>query len=432
MFNIYNYMYKKFNYIISFYSYASVVHRNKDCLENVWRRKMDKILKIGVFGVFRGADYCRELMKVPNAKVVAICDRNEEMIASCKQYLDADCKIFSDYDEMLAYGIDAVILCNSFNKHAAAAQAALRKGIAVLSETAPATTLKECVELVECVEKTGAFYALAENYPFIRANRELARVYKSGIIGEIAYAEGEYVHPMDPVLAAKYQPTPNHWRSYLPITYYNTHALAPLMYMTDHMPKKVLGSQAFSGGKTYAGVMLVETDKKAIFRIFGSAHFGCMENWYRLGCTRGEIENVRGSNDYVRLVTNPWQRESGYDPVMGEESVYLPKATETDLVSTNAGRRTDDHGHWGGDQAMLRNFVDDILNNRTPYMDVYRSAAVAAVGIIGWRSILDGSVWKEIPDFRDKESRDRVRNDDLSPFPNEDGNRTLPSVYDPQ
>lgn len=392
---------------------------------------MEKILKIGVFGVFRGADYCRELLNVPNAKVTAICDRSEFMINNCRKYIESDCMVFDDYEKMLESGIDAVILCNSYNQHALAAEQALRKGIAVFSETAPATTLKECVELVECVEETGGFYALAENYPFIRGNRELARVYKSGMIGDVAFAEGEYVHPMDPVLAKKYQPTPNHWRSYLPCTYYSTHALAPLMYMTDHMPVKVIGKQAYGAdGNVYAGTMLVETDKKALFRIFGSAHFGCMENWYRLGCTRGEVENVRGSNDRVRLTTNSWQRDESYTQLIGDDTEYLPAETETDRAATNSGKRTDDHGHWGGDQAMLREFVNDVLNGNHPYMDVYRSAALAAVGIIGWRSILDGSVWMDIPDFKIKADRDKVRNDDLSPFPDENGSTGLPSKYE--
>ena len=389
---------------------------------------MGKVLKIGVYGVFRGADFCRELRNVPDVKVTAICGRDAGRIANCRRFVDDDCVTFHDYEKMLDTDIDVVLLSNSFDKHAEAAIQALRKGKAVISETSPAATLKECVELVECVEETGGFYAFAENYPYIRGNRELARVYKSGLIGDVAFAEGEYVHPMDPVLAVKYQPTPNHWRSYLPCTYYSTHALAPLMYMTGHMPSRVIGMQAKAGdGGVYAGVMMVETDRKAIFRIFGSAHFGCMENWYRLGCTRGEIENVRGSNDMVRLVTNSWQRDSQYTPMIGEESVYLPEETEVDRAATNAGRRTDDHGHWGGDQAMLRELLDDVRNNRRPFLDVYRSAALAAVGIIGWRSILDGSVWMEIPDFRLKEERDKVRDDDLSPFPS--GNCTLPSVF---
>ncbi|MCQ2401310.1 MAG: Gfo/Idh/MocA family oxidoreductase [Lachnospiraceae bacterium] len=390
---------------------------------------MDKILKIGVFGVFRGADYCRELQKIPNAKVVAICDNNQAMIDNCMKYVDPDVRIFNDYDEMLDFDIDAVILCNTFDKHTPASIKAFKKGKAVLTETTPCATLKECVELVEAAEKYNAVYALAENYPYIRGNKEMRRVYQTGILGNVSFAEGEYVHPMDPKLAVKYQPTPHHWRSYLPCTYYCTHALSPLMFMTDHMPKKVMGKQALNeDGDVMGGLMLVETDRKALFRIFGSAHFGCMENWYRLGCDRGEVENVRGSNDMVRLVLNPWQRVPGTEN-MGDENMYYPETTEVDMIATNSGKRTDDHGHWGGDQWMIRTFVDDVLEGRTPYMNVYRAAALSAVGIIGWYSILDGSTWMDIPDFTKKEDRDKVRDDDRNPFPDKDLNTSLPSVY---
>lgn len=390
---------------------------------------MENILKIGVFGVFRGADYCRELQKIPNAKVVAICDRNQSMIDNCMKYLDPDTKVFNDYDEMLDYDIDAVILCNTFDKHTPASIKAFRKGKAVLTETTPCATLKECVELVEAAEEYNGVYALAENYPYIRNNKEIRRVYKSGILGNVSYAEGEYIHPMDPKLAVKYYPTPHHWRSYLPSTYYCTHALSPLMFMTDHMPKRVMGKQAMNkDGEVTGGLMLVETDQKALFRIFGSAHFGCMENWYRLGCDRGEIEGVRGSNDMVRLVLNPWQRVEGTEN-MGDETLYYPQTTEIDTLSTNAGKRTDDHGHWGGDQWMIRTFVNDVLEKRDPYMNVYRAAALSAVGIIGWYSVLDGSTWMDIPDFSKKEERDKVRDDDRNPFPDKDLRTTLPCVY---
>ena len=39
---------------------------------------------------------------------------------------------------------------------------------------------------------------LAENYPFTRFNMEMRRLYRTGEIGRVTYAEGEYNHPMDP------------------------------------------------------------------------------------------------------------------------------------------------------------------------------------------------------------------------------------------
>ena len=78
---------------------------------------------------------------------------------------------------------------------------------------------------------------------------------------------------------------------------------------------------------------------------------------------------------------------------------------------------------------MIRTFVNNVLEGEKPYMDVYRAAALSAVGIIGWYSILDGSTWMEIPDFTKKEDRDKVRDDDRNPFPDKDLNTSLPCVY---
>ena len=391
-------------------------------------------LRIAIYGMFRGRNIARELVNVPRAQVVAVCDRNNHKLEAGRPYYKGDVKFFNKYDDMLEWGqFDAVILTNTYNEHAPCAIAALEKGIAVFSETAPTTTMKEMLELVEAVERTGGFYALAENYPHIRGCRELTRVYRTGVLGNVSYAEGEYIHPMDPKDAAQYMSHPLHWRYFLPPTYYSTHALAPLMVMTGHMPKRIIGKQALTKDEGQAdrctgALMLVETDQGALFRIFGSAHFGCMENWYRLGCDKGAVELVRGSNDYVRLVQNGWMYD---EPLEAHESVYLPRITEVDKAATNSGRREDDFGHWGGDQSMLREFVDDVLDGREPYMDVYRSAALTAVGILGWRSILEDSKQFDIPDFRDKEAREALRSDDLSPFPDAEGNTTLPHVYNP-
>jgi len=89
------------------------------------------------------------------------------------------------------------------------------------------------VALCRAVEKSGKTYMLAENYPYTRFNMEMRRLYRTGEIGRVTYAEGEYNHPMSPDELLRISPGLNHWRNWLPSTYYCTHALAPLMYITD-------------------------------------------------------------------------------------------------------------------------------------------------------------------------------------------------------
>ena len=51
---------------------------------------------------------------------------------------------------------------------------------------------------------------------------------------------------------------------------------------------------------------------------------------------------------------------------------------------------------------------------------------MAAVGILGWRSSLHGGSEYKIPNFRNEKERKVFENDDLSPFPNEEGERNYP------
>ena len=391
---------------------------------------MDNKLRVGILGTWRGKAFAQAIGLIDEAEVTAICDVDPEKIEFIRPFCNENVKVCKDYDELLDSGIDAVILCNYFYEHTPFAVKALKKGIHVLSETLPAITLKECVELCEAVENSNATYAFAENYPFAKATMEIAKVYKTGILGEVTFAEGEYVHPMSLSEDKYYCPTHEHWRYCLPKTYYMTHALAPLMYATDLMPKKVIGKVAAGteynkkrghDGADAAGIMLVEASNGAVFRISGSMHCGVRGNWYRLMCEKGEICNVPGTMDKVRLVLSEYEIDENSD--LSPENVYVPHSGEM-------GKKAKKCGHYGGDFWVTYNFVKDILNGNEPYMNVYRAAAIAATGILGWRSALDDSKQLVIPDFRDKEAREILRSDDLCPFYIGDKAPSLPhTVY---
>jgi hypothetical protein len=51
---------------------------------------------------------------------------------------------------------------------------------------------------------------------------------------------------------------------------------------------------------------------------------------------------------------------------------------------------------------------------------------MSAVAILGWRSSLHNGAEYKIPDFSKEEDRKLYENDNLSPFPNEDGVTTYP------
>lgn len=375
-------------------------------------------LKIGVFGAWRGQSLMKSASAIEECEVVAILDKDPQKIEEARQFCKPDVKICTDFDDLLSSGIDVVFLCNYFHEHAKYAIQAMKKGIHVFSECLPAVTMKECVELVEAVEQTGCYYAMAENCPFTPSVMEMTRLYQQGVLGNVIYAEAEYSHPSAPADANKYRPYPNHWRSFLPKTYYLTHSIGPLMVMTDLMPKKVIGKvapgqeYARSHGKKNgdsAGVMLVEMDGGVLFRVTGCNTYGPASHWFRLACDKGGVENVRYTEDTVSLCINPWDVPESMKP-MGNKTTYIPTDNELSKTARKYG------SHAGADFWTVYNFVQDLVHDRQPYMDVYRSAAIAAVGILGWRSVLNDSKQYEIPNFRDPAAREAYRNDDLSPW----------------
>lgn len=393
-----------------------------------------EIVKVGVFGLWRGLAHVKAIEYIDEAAVTAICDKDPKRVEDAKAHCAPDVKVCSDFDALLDSGIDLVILCNYLPDHAACAIKALRKGIAVVSECLAAATMKECVNLVEVVEETGVYYSLAENSPYGPACLEMGRVYESGILGEVIYAEAEYCHPSAPALSGQYSPGPDHWRKKLPRTYYLTHSLGPLMNMTRLMPKRVIGKVA--PGIGYAkrrggskgdsgGIMLVEMEGGVLFRVTGCSSYGPQTHWFRLSCANGGVETVRSSEDTVNLTINPWDLPEEMRR-QGCNSYYVP---EFDAATKEAiSKGLPNVGHLAKDYGCVLNYITEVREGRKPDMDVYRACAMSAVGILGWRSVLDDSRQYDVPDFRDPAARELYRNDDRSPWKGDVPDSVFPVV----
>ena len=378
-------------------------------------------LKIGVFGLWRGMEYVRQFHAHLDTEIWAVCDSDEKRVAEAAGHCGNQIRTYKTYDELLESGVDAVVLCNYFNEHAPAAIKAMAHGIDVLSECTAGSTLRECVELVEAVERTGRKYMLAENYPFSRPMREITNLVKGGTLGRILYAEGEYNHTATREDLIALTPGKTHWRAYMPRTYYCTHALGPLMYATGEMPVSV-SAYAVHSDVLYEyndvrhnydaiGMMNCITDDGALFRFTGCTAMGSRSG-YRIVGENGSAETGRAAGDQVYLTYQPWLIPEG--------------KCVSQLYAPNVPEPANGAGHGGGDYFVATHFVNYLKGEEEAFFDVYRSAAMSAVGILGWRSCLENGKPYRIPDFRDPAQREPLREDALSPFPDENGNVTLP------
>lgn len=373
-----------------------------------------KTIKVGVIGVGRGSSFARAAHLV-NMKLVAICDKWEEKLAQVGNELEV--ATYTDYEKFLEHDMDAVILANYFNEHAPFAVQALKAGKHVMSETSACFTLGQGVELIETVEKTGRIYMFAENYPYMLFNQEMRKIYQSGKVGTFMYGEGEYVHPMNADCRNEISCGKYHWRNWIPATYYCTHAMAPIMFITDTMPTQVNGFvmpyadddpvwQRSVRINDAASVIMVKMDNGAYAKLLQVSLRG-HGIWVRIHSSRGQMENLRwGDRDMVKLIREQYH-EKKTTPV---EQIYKPEFPAYAQAAASAG-------HGGGDFFMDYHFAQAIRKNEQPYWNVYRGVAASIVGIQAYRSALKNSCAVEIPDLTKPAVRKKYKNDNWQPDP---------------
>ena len=378
-------------------------------------RGRQKKIRVGVVGVGRGQTFMHQAASA-GMELVAICDLWKERVEQVgKQY---GITAYTDYDRFLEHDLDAVVLANYFHQHAPFAIRALKAGKHVMSECAACNTLAEGVELCRTVEKTGRIYMLAENYPYTAFCLEMARLYKAGEIGRVLYAEGEYNHPGSFDWHMSISPGLQHWRNNLPATYYCTHAMAPLMAITDTMPVRVNGfvsrlpadskRQRLWQQQDTAGIIMAVMNNDAVFKLIQGGLPG-HSIFYRLHGECGLLETGRGPGYWgpgsVRVVHDECDLKAG----QVTESTYYPAFPEWAKAALSAG-------HGGGDYFTNYYFAEAIRTGKPPYLNVYRGVAMSVIGILAWKSVLDNGNSYAVPDFRSEKARRPYADDHWQPM----------------
>lgn len=395
---------------------------------------MEKKIRIGVFGYYRGQAYASQV-PVCGAELVAVCDKSEERLKKAKEsgFFTENAGYYTDFDEFIKHDMDAVIIANYWHEHAEYAIKAMQAGKDVLSETTPASTLAAAVKLIRTVEKTGRKYMLAENYPYMVENVNMRRIYQGGTLGRVLYAEGEYVHPGQHAMGNyPISPSRYHWRKWLPATSYITHALAPLLYITGEKPVKVnakaiYAPDFFADSSKYnadaAAILLVETASGAIFRVTGHATFAPGGNWYRVCGTKGGVDVVRGGNHEIRLTYNQWDLPTPGTPV----TQTFPATWDEPSLAEKASKT----GHGGSDFFVVHNFIKYLQWGIEPPFTVLPAVTLSAAEIMAGRSVQNGGAEFEIPDFSKEEDRKKYENDTTTPIPDKKHKTTFPCCSHP-
>ena len=391
-----------------------------------------KKIKIGVIGVGRGRDMIDYCTSAENAELVAICDKWEQGLEQQKaRFPDLPITYYTDYDEFLKHDMDAVVLANYANQHAPFAIKAMKAGKHVFSEVLPCQTMKEAVELIEAVEETGMTYAYGENFCWMPAPYEMRNLYKEGKIGEIEYAECEYIHNCEPIWPQLTYGDPNHWRNNMYSTYYCTHSLGPIIHMTGLRPVSVVGFEGANneralrrGSKSASfGIEMVTLENGAVIKsIHGGLYLHSI--WYCVYGSKGRMESAREDVD-TSVRRGAYKLHVQADEYSGE---YADRPVETSTPTHHHHEQAKDFNHFGADWYSMYNFVEKLRGNEeADIIDVYEAMDMFLPGMFAFRSILKGNTPMEIPNLRDKAVRDQYRNDTACTDPDVADDMLLPT-----
>ena len=392
-------------------------------IPTVKRRKTMAKIKMGVFGCYRGEVMVREILGNKEAELVAVCDKWDFALdlvkKAAEEYGNNKITYYTDFDQFMNHDMDTVVLANYAHEHAPYAIRLLDSGRHVMSECLTCSSMAEAVALVEAVERSGKVYAYAENYCYTPVRWEMRERYLRGDIGELNYAEAEYLHNCAPSWPELTYGDRDHWRNMMPSTFYCTHSIGPILKMTGLRPVQVNGFEtpnlpywrALGSAAGTLGMEIITLDNGAIMK---SIHYQIKNathgSNYQLNGATGSLKDLGDGRLATYIEGNKGNGKGIFD-------TYTPKPLF---------EGTEKSGHGGSDFYPTYYFIRSILGDEVAIersINVYEAIDMCIPGTLGYRSIVEGNTPIKIPNFRNPEEREPYRNDRMCCFPETAGDQ---------
>lgn len=356
--------------------------------------------KAGAVGLSRGGGLINALATHPDVEIAALCDLNESTLAHLAASFEVpDTQLYTEFHHFVNAPVDIVVVATPIEYHAEQSIEAMENGKHVLCEQTVAYTIDDCARLVDTVKRTGQVYMMGENYCYFDYVRQWRKWVEQGKLGEIFYAEGEYLHEIahllvDPETGKRY------WRSRRAPIWYCAHTLGPLLTLMDDRIVKATGAHA--GRHTFPEesiafldmeVGLFKTQKGAVIKILRSqvANRHPEMIFYSLYGTKGFVETGReggwGTTTGRAFFADEMTKEQG------------SQAIDCPPVDANAPPEALKGGHGTSEYYMIRDFVGAIESNTRPPIDVVRAVDFTIPGICAHEAAMQGGIWIDVPLF---------------------------------
>ena len=264
-------------------------------------------VRIGIIGPgSRGRLHISNLLLVPQAEVVALCDIYQPSLdAALKLVPNARC--YKDYRELLeCKDIDAVIIAVPLHMHYPIAKAAFEAGKNVLCEKALCYTMEQCLDLYRTGKASGKIFFVGQQRLFDPKYLIALDAIKKGEYGPVVNVRNYWFRNGDwrrPVPSPELERHIN-WRLYREysrglMTELACHQLQNGIFATGMLPTKVMGTGDIvywkDGREVEDSVCCIYTFPNGVNMTFESVisnkHFGMGE---QILCKDGTVDLPQG------------------------------------------------------------------------------------------------------------------------------------------
>ncbi len=407
----------------------------EDLSEN---QKQVSIAFIGVGG--RGRSHLDFISKKKEVSVPAICDIDPNAVAKAQKILrdngQDEAEVYSDneysYRKMLERDdFEGVLIATPWRWHAPMSVDGMKAGKYVGVEVPAAVSLEGCWDLVNTHEETGTQLMFLENCNYDRETLAVMQMLRDGLFGTPVHATCGYRHELRERIAfgkgdddlpgefrGDYRTRQNMKRN---ADLYPTHGIGPVakwfninrgnrfLYLVSVASKSVsmyeyivnhpeagpdhpnaeidwkVGDMVTTIIKTANGETIVIAYDTHLPRPYS--------RYYKLNGTKG-VWNGQNEGRRIHIEgkspQHRWETGEAYDAYMKKYDHPLWKKFAEDARKA---------GHGGIDYFTDRAFIECIRQNVNPPMDVYDAATWSSITPLSEKSIAQGSMPVDFPDF---------------------------------
>jgi predicted dehydrogenase len=369
---------------------------------------MNETVNVAMVGLGFGAEFIPIYQAHPQARVVAICRRNEQELNRCGDEFGIETRYTKFKDVLKDDRVDFVHINSPIPDHGWMSIEALKAGKHVMCTVPMATTIEECKEICRLVRKTGLKYMMAETVVYSREFLFIKELYDRGDLGRIQYLAASHPQDMDG--------WPAYWEKMIPM-HYATHVVSPCLGLLNGRAEYV---SCFGSGAVRKDIRKKSKNPFAV----ESCHIKIADSDVACHIWRFLYDTARQYREsfdvYGTKQSFEWSLVEGQPHILHTAKKPEPEIPSPVDVPDYAHRLPEEirrftqpaeihdsghlsfiqgGGHGGSHPHLAHEFISALKEDRDPWPNAVQSANWTCVGLCAHESAMKGGKIVKLPAF---------------------------------